>query len=103
MELVELTVEAFLGGLSVAFAGLGAGEFLARIEDVSDFAGDGLARTGTSNFAGLVVVDGIVAGLSRGDEEVFVAFDDELCLWLVVLGVAVKLARIEEVMLSPEG
>jgi hypothetical protein len=65
------------------FAGLGAGEFLAPlIEEVSDFAGDGLARTGISNLAGLGAFDGIVAGLSRGDDEEFA--DEELCCLVVV-------------------
>lgn len=73
-------LELARGGRSGSFAGLGAGEFLALIDDVSDLAGDGLARTGTSNLAGLVAVEGIVPGLSRGDDDVFVLFDDTLCL-----------------------
>lgn len=36
---------------------------------VSDLAGDGLARMGTSNLAGLAEFEGIVMGLSRGDDE----------------------------------
>lgn len=104
-ELLELTLELLRGGLSGNFAGLGAGEFLARIDDVSDFAGDGLARIGTSNFAGLVAVDGIVAGLSRGDDEVLVAFDDELCLLIVDDGIELISAEAigDGVMFSPDG
>lgn len=103
-ELVELTLELFRGGRSGNFAGLGAGEFLVLIDDVSDLAGDGLARTGTSNLAGLVAVDGIVAGLSRGEDDVFVAFDEELCLWLVDAGIDSIAEEIGDgVMLSPDG
>lgn len=55
--------------LILNFPGLGAGEFRVRdvCDDVSDFAGDGDARTGTSNLAGLAELEGIVMGLSRGD------------------------------------
>lgn len=49
--------------------GLGAGEFLVRVDDVSDLTGDGLARTGISNLAGLAEFDGIVIGLSRGEDD----------------------------------
>lgn len=46
--------------------GLGAGELRVRVDDVSDLTGDGLART---NFAGLAELDGIVMGLSRGEDD----------------------------------
>lgn len=53
--------------------GLGAGELRVRVDDVSDLAGDGLARMGISNLsnlAGLAEFDGIVMGLSsRGELE----------------------------------
>ena len=72
MELPELTAELFRDGRSGNFDVFGMGEFRARTDDVSDLAGDGLARTGISNLAGLVAVDGIVAGLSRGEDDAFV-------------------------------
>jgi hypothetical protein len=63
---------AALGSVREAgnFPGLGAGEFLLRLrtDDVSDLAGDGLARTGISNLAGLAELEGIVIGLSLGEE-----------------------------------
>lgn len=56
--------------------GLGAGELRVRLrhEEVSDLAGEGLARTGISNLAGLAELEGMVIGLSLGDE-VFVVID----------------------------
>lgn len=49
--------------------GDGAGELRVRVDEVSDFAGDGLARIGTSNLAGLAELDGIVMGLSLGEDD----------------------------------
>lgn len=49
--------------------GDGAGELRVRVDEVSDLAGDGLARIGTSNLAGLAELDGIVMGLSLGEED----------------------------------
>lgn len=59
-----------------SLTGLGAGELRVRLrhEEVSDLAGEGLALTGISNFAGLAEFDGMVMGLSLGDE-VFVVMD----------------------------
>lgn len=59
-----------------SLTGLGAGELRVRLrhEEVSDLAGEGLALTGISNLAGLAEFDGMVIGLSRGDE-VFVVID----------------------------
>ena len=67
--------------------GLGAGEFRVRVDDVSDLAGDGLARIGTSNLAGLAELDGIVIGLpsSLGDDERTLALLDRFPLWPVLL------------------
>lgn len=68
--LCGVTFGLFLGiSLAVNLPGLGAGELRVFVDDVSDLAGDGLARIGTSNLAGLAEFDGIVMGLSRGDDD----------------------------------
>lgn len=89
--------------LILNFPGLGAGELRVLLEEVSDLAGEGLARTGTSNLAGLAEFDGIVIGLSRG-EEVAVA-----TLFIAEALVALPAAfpkgeqSLEGFMFSPEG
>lgn len=84
------------------FAGLGAGEFLAPlIEDESDLAGEGLARTGISNLAGLGAFEGIVAGLSRGEDDAFV--EDELCCLVLILLDVNRVAIGEGFMFRPDG
>ena len=72
LAISEFKFEAF-ASLSDNFPGLGAGEFRFRLrtDDVSDLAGEGLALMGISNLAGLAEFDGIVIGLSLG-EDVFV-------------------------------
>lgn len=95
--------------------GLGAGEFLVRLrhDEVSDLAGDGLARTGISNLAGLAEFDGIVIGLSRGDD-VLVFIEPWLLMlpvlalfelfWLRLVGITTnELDNGDGVMFNPDG
>lgn len=98
-----------------SFPGLGAGEFLVRLrhDEVSDLAGDGLARTGISNFAGLAEFDGMVMGLSLGDD-VLVVKDPWLLMllllallelfWLRLVGnTTSELESGDGVMFNPDG